>query len=75
MKKTLIGAVLALIGSIWAGVIILAAGNNLVDTWSTETGRFWSTMIDRQLLFLIILAPLLTLFGIVVLLFELFRKN
>ena len=41
MKKTLIGGILTLAGSIWALAILTAAGNNLVNGWDTSLGRFW----------------------------------
>ena len=40
MKKALVGGFLSLVGSIWAMVIMLVAGNNLVTEWNTEAGRF-----------------------------------
>ena len=75
MKKVLIGGLLALAGSIWALAIIVAAGNSLVDAWSTELGRFWSTVVDMQLVFLFILSAVVTLFSIIIMLVELFRKE
>ena len=75
MKKTLIGGILTLAGSIWALAILTAAGNNLVNGWDTSLGRFWSTVVDMNLVFLFVLSCIVTVFGIVVLLVELFRKE
>ena len=64
MKKTLAGGILALIGTIWAAMIISIAGNNLVNQWYTVIGRFWQTLWNLHLLLLFILAVLLTMFGV-----------
>ena len=75
MKKTLTGSILALVGSIWSLAIILCAGNNLATEWDTELGRFWSTIASMRLTFLFVIAAVITVFGIIVILVELFRKE
>ena len=75
MKKTLIGGFLALIGSIWAVVILAVAGNNLVTEWNPDTGRLWSTVSDMRLMFPFILAAVIAVIGIVVIVVELFKKD
>ncbi len=75
MKKTLIGGFLALIGSIWAVVILAVAGNNLVVEWNPDTGRLWSTVSDMRLMFPFILAAVIAVIGIVVIVVELFKKD
>lgn len=75
MKKTIIGGILALAGSIWSLAIILVAGNNLVNGWDTDLGRFWSTVVDMRLVVLLVISAAITLFGIGVILVELFNKD
>ena len=50
MKNVLIGGLFALIGSIWALAISVAAGSNLVSGWSTPPGRFLTTVSEMGLL-------------------------
>ena len=66
---------LSLVGSIWAMVIMLVAGNNLVTEWNTEAGRFWSTVTDLRLMFPFILAAVITLIGIIVMVIGLIKKD
>lgn len=75
MKKALAGGILALIGSIWAMVIMLVAGSNLVTEWNTEAGRFWSTVTDLRLMFPFILAAVVALIGIIVMVIGLIKKD
>ncbi len=75
MKKAVIGGFLALIGSIWTLAVAYTAGSNLVTEWQTELGRFWSTVIDMNLLPLMILSALMTVLGIVIMAVEFFRKD
>ena len=75
MKKTLIGGFLSIIGSSWSIAIMFVAGNNLVTTWYTELGRFWSTVIEMQLMFPFVLSVALTVLGIILMAVELFRKE
>lgn len=75
MKRALIGGFLSLIGSIWALAVIFLAGNNLVSGWATPPGRFLTTVIELDLLFLFIVSILFVIFGIVLMAVELFRKE
>ena len=75
MKKAVIGGFLALIGSIWTLAVAYTACSNLVTEWHTELGRFWSTVIDMNLLPLMILSALMTVLGIVIMAVEFFRKD
>ena len=75
MKRTVIGGVLALLGSIWALVIISVAGNNLVDSWNSDLGRLYSTFSEYQLMFPFVLSVIVTVLGLVLLLVEFFRKE
>ena len=75
MKKTIIGGFLSLIGSIWTLAILIAAGNNLVSSWTTPPGRLLATVAEMGLTFWFVLAVALTVFGLRVLAAELFRKD
>ena len=75
MKKTIIGAVLSLVGSLWSIAILLVAGNNLPDNWYTDLGKFWSNVINLKLMFPFVLSVIIAVFGIIVLMIELFRKE
>ena len=72
MKKTLAGGILALIGTIWAAAIMSAAQNNLVNSWYTPNGRFGQTLSELGLSFQFTLAVILTLFGVGVIVADLF---
>ena len=61
--------------SIWALAIGFIAGNNLVTSWDTELGRFWSTVIDMNLMVLFVFSVVLIVLGIVLMMVELFRKE
>ena len=75
MKRALIGGFLSLIGSIWSLAVIFIAGNNLVNSWDSRVGRLMSTVIEMDLMFLLILSIALIVFGLVLLVVELFRKE
>ena len=75
MKRALIGGFIALIGSIWSLAIVFIAGNNLVTSWDTELGRLWSTVIEMDLMFLFVLSVVFIVLGIILMAFELFRKE
>lgn len=75
MKKAIIGGFLSLIGSIWTLAILIAAGNNLVSSWTTPPGRLLATVAEMGLAFWFVLAVALTVFGLGVLAVELFRKD
>ena len=75
MKKTLIGGFLAFLGSLWALVIIAYACNNRVSSWNTDLGRLYATVSEYELTIPFVLALILLVFGLVILLVELFRKE
>ena len=75
MKKTLIGGFLAFLGSLWALVIIAYACNHLVSSWNSDLGRLYATISDYELTIPFVLALILLVFGLVILLVELFRKE
>ncbi len=75
MKRTLTGGILALVGSIWALAIMICAGGNLVSEWDLALGRFWSTVVAMHLMFPFVVSAALAVFGIIVILVELFRKE
>ena len=71
----MVGGFLSLVGSIWAMVIMLVAGNNLVTEWNTEAGRFWSTVTDLRLMFPFSLAAVIAVIGIIVMVIGLIKKD
>ena len=75
MKRAIIGGFLSLTGSVWTLAILLAAGNHLVDSWTTPPGRLLYTISEMRLTFGLVLAAALTVFGLGVLIAELFRKD
>ena len=75
MKRALIGGFLSLIGSIWSLAIVFIAGNNLVNSWDPQIGRLWTTVIEMDLMFLFILSVVFIVLGIILMAFELFRKE
>ena len=75
MKKTWIGGIFSFVGSLWSLAIMICAGSNLVDEWDTALGRFWSTVVSMRLIFPFIIAAALAVFGVIIVLAELFRKE
>lgn len=75
MKKALIGGFMSLVGSIWSLAIVFIAGNNLVTSWNTELGRFWSTIIEMNLMPLFVLFVVMTALGMIIMAVEFFRKE
>lgn len=75
MKKVMIGGFFSLIGSIWSLAVVFIAGNNLVTGWDTQIGRFWSTVIEMDLLFLFILSVAFVILGLIIMAVEFFRKE
>lgn len=75
MKRALIGGFLSLIGSIWTLAIVFIVDSHLVSSWDTQLGRFWSTAIEMDLMFLFILSAVFIVFGIIIMAVELFRKE
>jgi len=75
MKKAITGGVLSLVGSIWALAVVFVAGNNLGSSWDSELGRFWSAVVEMRLMFLFVLAAVVTLLGIILMAAGLFSKE
>ena len=75
MKRTLIGGILSTIGAIGDLVIILFIGTNLVDSWSTPPGRFYTTISELGMMLPIIIATTLLVLGLVILAVEYFRED
>ena len=74
MKRALIGGFLALLGTIWGLAVIVAASQNLVNSWG-EHGRLMTTVIEMGLTLPLCLSAGFTVFGVVVLNIEFFRKD
>ena len=62
-------------GSIWSFAIVLITENNLVTSWDTGLGRFWSTVVEMHLMFLFVLSIVFVVLGIILMAIELFRKE
>ena len=75
MKRALIGGFLSLIGSIWSLAIVFIAGSNLATAWDPKIGRLWSTVIEMDLMFLLVLSVAFIVLGIILMAVELFRKE
>lgn len=77
MKRTLIGGILSLLGTIWGLAVLLSAANNLSETssWYTPPGRFGTTVANMGLTVPLVLALLLFVLGLVILAVEFFRKD
>ena len=75
MKKVLIGGFTSLIGSILSLAIAFIVGNNLVTAFDTDVGRLWSTVLEMELLFPLIISVLFIVVGIVLMAVELVRKE
>lgn len=75
MKKVLIGGFTSLIGSIWSLAIVFMAANNLASGWSTPPGRFLTTVMELDLLFVLILSVVLVIAGMIIMAIELFQKE
>lgn len=75
MKRTLIGAVLAFLGTFWGTAVFVCAGSRLTDGWSTPPGRFLTTVAETGMALPLILAVLLFLCGLLILAVEFFKKE
>lgn len=75
MKRTIIGGIYSLIGSIWGAIILYYTCNNLVSSWDTYLGRGFSTMQENGLLIPFILAVVLVIIGIIIISIEYFKKD
>ncbi len=74
MKKTVIGGFISLIGSIWSIVIFVYVSNNLVSSWRTPPGRFFSTVFEKEMIMPFILAVVFLLTGLIIMGIEYFKK-
>ncbi len=59
----------------WAMAISFIASNDLVTSWDTQLGRFFATVIEKDLMFLFVLSVVFIILGIVLMAIELFRKE
>lgn len=75
MKRALIGGFLSLLGSIWTLAIVYYATNNMVISWDAQVGRLITTIMEHNLMFLLILSVAFMIGGIVIMGIELFRKE
>ncbi len=75
MKKVIAGGFLSLVGSIWAAVICLTASANLVNSWDSGLGRFWSTVSEFKLMVPFVIAAAFVVIGIVLAAVGLFSRD
>ena len=75
MKKTVIGGVLSLLGTIWGMSVLLYVGNNLVSGWATPPGRFLTTVLETGKTFPLLLSAVLLVLGLAAMGVEYFRKD
>lgn len=75
MKRTLIGGMLSLLGTIWGMAVLLFVGNNLVSSWSTPPGRFWTTVAETGMALPFIVSVLFVALGLVIMGIEYFKKD
>lgn len=73
MKKTVIGAVLAFVSSLWAIVIGIYVQKNLIMEWYGN--RFWASAVDRDVAVPLVAALLILGLSLVILGVEFFRKE
>ena len=75
MKKTVIGGVLSLLGTIWGMAVLLYVGNNLVSGWATPPGRFLTTVLETGMTVPLLLSAVLLVLGLAAMGVEYFRKD
>ncbi len=75
MKKVLAGGFLTLMGSVSFLAITVVCVNNLVTTWDTGLGRFWSTVSEMHLMVLSVLCAMFAVLGLVLMAVGLFRRE
>lgn len=73
MKKTVIGAVLAFVSSLWAIVIGIYVQKNLIMEWYGN--RFWALAVERGVAVPLVAALLILGLSLVILGVEFFRKE
>jgi len=76
MKKTILGASILLSGAILAlaAIVASAVGMSDLNSWRTNMGRFWSAMIDFNLMSMFVIACIMILAGIVVMILDSIKK-
>ena len=75
MKRVLIGGFLSFIGTIWGLPIIIFAGNNVVCSWITPPGRFFTTIIETGMFIPFIVAMIVFGGGLIIMGIEYFKKD
>ncbi len=75
MKKVLIGGFLSLLGTLWAMGLLFFISNNLVLSWDTPPGRFWTTVAEYHMGMPLFAAFLLFALGLVLMGIEYFKKE
>ena len=75
MKKTIIGGVLAIIGTLGHLAVIIIAAKNIASEWSTPPGRLLSTVCELGMLGILFIFFAILITGLVVLGIEYFKKG
>jgi ABC-type sulfate transport system permease component len=73
MKRTIIGGVLALIGTLGNLAVIILTSNNLVSGWSTPPGRFLSTVSELGMTPVISISCIALALGLLIMGIEYFK--
>lgn len=74
MKRAFIGAVLALLGTLWGAGVIAAASQMLSDSWDPAVGRLMTTIVQHQLMLPFALSAVFLLLGLVIMAVEYFKE-
>lgn len=75
MKKVLIGGFISLLGTIWGLAVIIFTSNNLVSSWPTLLGRFFTTVSELGMTVPFVISILFVVLGLVVMAVEYFKKD
>jgi len=75
MKRTVIGAVLAFIGSIGNLAVFLTTAGNMVSGWSTPPGRFLTTVSELGMGSLMTVSCIVLAIGLLIMGIEYFKKD
>ncbi|PHV72079.1 peptidase M50 [Sporanaerobium hydrogeniformans] len=75
MKRAVIGGFLGLIGTLGDIGVFIMVSNNLVGTWQTPPGRFFSTLMQLEIWPLLAFSTIILWVGLIIMGVEYFRKE
>jgi ABC-type sulfate transport system permease component len=75
MKKTIIGSAFSIVGALLCLGVMIFVGNNLVSSWSTPPGRFYTTIAKTEMTFPFVISLFILITGLVILTVEFFKKE